>query len=144
MIKKTGKFTPIEQWVHHEDVALVTDAVPSNTSPAMGSRYDDQIAVLGKDFMARVRNMKIFMVGCGALGCEYLKGLAMMGACAGNDGKLWVTDMDIIEVQCTRVYFCRVTPCHAGVQPLSAIPVPNQGCGPLQVHQARLHHHSIQ
>jgi len=84
--------------VHHEDVALVTDAVPSNTSPAMGSRYDDQIAVLGKDFMARVRNMKIFMVGCGALGCEYLKGLAMMGACAGNDGKLWVTDMDIIEV----------------------------------------------
>ena len=55
-------------------------------------------------------------MGCGALGCEYLKGLALMGlaamflsifcgtgltlmpgACSGPGGKLIVTDMDRIE-----------------------------------------------
>jgi len=36
-------------------------------------------------------------VGAGALGCELLKCLAMMGACCGQ-GKLTVTDMDRIEL----------------------------------------------
>lgn len=41
---------------------------------------------------------KYFIVGAGALGCEYLKNFAMLGMCtkAGN-GKLFVTDMDTIE-----------------------------------------------
>lgn len=98
VVKKTGKFTPLDQWVHHEDAALLTDECASNCGPPMGSRYDDQIAILGKDFQARAANMKIFVVGCGALGCEYLKGLSLMGAGVGNDGKIIVTDMDTIEV----------------------------------------------
>jgi hypothetical protein len=53
VIKKTGKFTPLDQWVHHEDHALVTDEAASNVGPAFGSRYDDQIRVLGKDFQKR-------------------------------------------------------------------------------------------
>ena len=36
------------------------------------------------------------MVGVGALGCEYLKMLCLMGAC--TDGKLTITDDDIIEM----------------------------------------------
>lgn len=42
--------------------------------------------------------MKAFVVGAGALGCELLKGLALMGACSGPNGQLTVTDMDRIEV----------------------------------------------
>ncbi len=97
VIKKTGKFTPIDQWIHHEDHALVTDESPSNTGPAVGSRYDDQISVLGKDFQRRAANARVFLVGCGALGCEYLKGMALMGVGTGQRGKVSVTDMDIIE-----------------------------------------------
>ena len=42
--------------------------------------------------------MFIFLkVGCGALGCEYLKGFALMGLGA-NGGVVHVTDMDRIEV----------------------------------------------
>jgi ubiquitin-activating enzyme E1 len=42
--------------------------------------------------------MKLFLVGAGALGCEYLKCFAMMGACCGPGGQVLVTDMDHIEV----------------------------------------------
>ena len=98
VIKKSGKFTPIEQWVHHDEEALVVDECKSNIGPLFGSRYDHQIAIMGKDFQARLANQRIFLVGCGALGCEYLKGLALMGAGTGKDGKVWVTDMDRIEV----------------------------------------------
>ena len=98
VIKKSGKFTPIEQWVHHDEEALVADECPSNTGPLFGSRYDNQIAIMGKDFQARAANQRVFLVGCGALGCEYLKGLALMGVGTGKDGKIWVTDMDRIEV----------------------------------------------
>ena len=37
------------------------------------------------------------MVGCGALGCELLKNFAMMGLGAGADGRIVVTDDDVIE-----------------------------------------------
>ena len=36
-------------------------------------------------------------VGCGALGCEYLKGLSLIGVGVGPAGKVTVTDMDTIE-----------------------------------------------
>lgn len=43
-------------------------------------------------------NQKWFLVGAGALGCEYLKGIALMGLGCGGDGCIHVTDMDRIEV----------------------------------------------
>lgn len=97
VIKKTGKFTPIDQWIHHEDIGLVCDEAPTNTGPPMKTRYDDQIAILGKDFQRRAANQRVFLVGCGALGCEYLKGMALMGVGVGKQGKVTVTDMDTIE-----------------------------------------------
>ena len=98
VLKASGKFTPINQWVHHDEPCLVADECPSNFSPTFGSRYDYQIAIMGKDFQARMANQRVFLVGCGALGCEYLKGLALMGVGTGRDGKIYVTDMDRIEV----------------------------------------------
>jgi ubiquitin-activating enzyme E1 len=50
-----------------------------------------------KDFQARISNQKVFLVGCGALGCEYLKGMSLMGVATGKSGKITVTDMDNIE-----------------------------------------------
>jgi ubiquitin-protein ligase/molybdopterin/thiamine biosynthesis adenylyltransferase len=98
VVKKTGKFTPFNQWIHHEDQALCTDLCGSNSGPTMGTRYDDQISILGKDFCNRAANLQVFMVGCGALGCEYMKALALMGVGTGGRGKVVVTDMDTIEV----------------------------------------------
>ena len=46
---------------------------------------------------ARLGSLKYFMVGCGALGCELLKNFAMMGVASGADGRIFVTDDDVIE-----------------------------------------------
>jgi len=43
-------------------------------------------------------NKKVFMIGAGALGCEYLKEFALMGLCCGPNGLLTVTDDDTIEI----------------------------------------------
>ena len=40
--------------------------------------------------------MNVFVVGSGALGCEFLKNLALMGVSCGG-GKMTVTDDDVIE-----------------------------------------------
>lgn len=37
-------------------------------------------------------------VGCGALGCEFLKNFALIGVGCGEEGKITVTDNDRIEV----------------------------------------------
>eukprot|EP00931_Biecheleriopsis_adriatica_P073771 TRINITY_DN47999_c0_g1_i1.p1 TRINITY_DN47999_c0_g1~~TRINITY_DN47999_c0_g1_i1.p1 ORF type:complete len:1238 (+),score=360.71 TRINITY_DN47999_c0_g1_i1:64-3777(+) len=95
VIKKTGKFMPIEQWVHHDDPVLLHEG---SGSAFAGTRYGHQAAVMGSDFMEQISKQRVFLVGCGALGCEYLKGLALMGACSSPGAKLTVTDMDRIEV----------------------------------------------
>jgi ubiquitin-activating enzyme E1 len=38
------------------------------------------------------------MVGCGALGCEFVKNFALNGICCGPQGKLIITDGDRIEL----------------------------------------------
>lgn len=60
-------------------------------------RYDAQISVLGADLQRKLEHAKIFMVGSGALGCEFLKNLALMGVSCGSTGSLTLTDDDIIE-----------------------------------------------
>jgi ubiquitin-activating enzyme E1 len=100
VIKKTGKFLPLEQWLHHDDPCLVNEQVVAEDGLGRfaGSRYAYQVAVTGTDAMEALQKQRVFLVGCGALGCEYMKGLALMGACTAPASKLIVTDMDNIEV----------------------------------------------
>lgn len=62
-----------------------------------GSRYDSQIGVLGRSVQSKMGDLKYFMVGCGALGCELFKNFAMMGIACGPGGMVTVTDDDVIE-----------------------------------------------
>jgi len=45
----------------------------------------------------KVKALNYFLVGSGALGCEFLKNFALMGVGAGETGSVYVTDMDNIE-----------------------------------------------
>ncbi|KFA63658.1 hypothetical protein S40285_03172 [Stachybotrys chlorohalonatus IBT 40285] len=95
----SGKFQPIQQWMYVDSL----ESLPTSTkrSPDLckpiGSRYDGQIAVFGTEFQEKIANLKQFLVGAGAIGCEMLKNWAMMGLGAGPKGKIYVTDMDSIE-----------------------------------------------
>jgi len=98
VVKKFGKFTPLHQWMHMDYFELVPDDGVRPDAEPCSSRYDSQIAVIGREAHEKLVNQKWFMVGCGALGCEYLKGFAMMGLGTGKEGLIHVTDMDRIEV----------------------------------------------
>ena len=63
-----------------------------------GSRYDDQIAIFGKEFQKEIEKQKIFLVGAGALGCELIKWFALMGLACSDNGLVHVTDNDNIEL----------------------------------------------
>jgi len=64
----------------------------------MNCRYDDQILVYGREVQEKLKKVKTFMVGAGALGCEYIKAFALMGLGCSEEGKVSVTDNDNIEV----------------------------------------------
>lgn len=66
------------------------------------NRYKGQIAVFGRDYQEKLSQLKIFLVGAGAIGCELLKNFVMMGVGArvsegDKSGKIILTDMDSIE-----------------------------------------------
>ena len=67
------------------------DLVPLN------NRYDAQVSIFGQEMQKKLQDAKVFVVGAGALGCEFLKNLALMGVACGSKGKLIVTDDDVIE-----------------------------------------------
>jgi ubiquitin-activating enzyme E1 len=69
---------------------------PKDLKP-LNNRYDAQISVFGSKLQKKLRDANVFVVGSGALGCEFLKNLALMGVSCGRKGKLTVTDDDVIE-----------------------------------------------
>eukprot|EP01116_Phalansterium_solitarium_P005098 TRINITY_DN1640_c0_g2_i3.p1 TRINITY_DN1640_c0_g2~~TRINITY_DN1640_c0_g2_i3.p1 ORF type:complete len:1022 (+),score=445.16 TRINITY_DN1640_c0_g2_i3:103-3168(+) len=94
----SGKFTPLQQWYHFDAADCLPDSPldPDDLLPS-GSRYDGQVAVFGRRMQQQLGDLRYFLVGAGALGCEYLKNFAMMGVAAGERGQLTLTDMDTIE-----------------------------------------------
>jgi ubiquitin-activating enzyme E1 len=97
----SGKFTPIQQWFYFDAVECLpensTEVLTEELCKPRNSRYDGQIAVFGSDFVEKLSNIRYFLVGAGAIGCELLKNWAMMGVACGPHGKITVTDMDTIE-----------------------------------------------
>ena len=95
----SGKFAPIQQWMYFDSL----ESLPTNSArnadlcKPQGTRYDGQIAVFGTEFQAKITNLKQFLVGAGAIGCEMFKNWAMIGLGTGPNGQIHVTDMDSIE-----------------------------------------------
>lgn len=94
----SGKFTPIQQYLYFDAIECLpeTELTEDDCKP-LGSRYDKQIAVFGNNFQEKLGNLRYFIVGAGAIGCEHLKNFAMMGIGSGKKGELIITDMDLIE-----------------------------------------------
>ncbi|WFD31821.1 E1 ubiquitin-activating enzyme [Malassezia sp. CBS 17886] len=96
----SGKFHPLQQYMYVDALEALPDAVPSAPEAEFapqGTRYDRQVAVVGRAFQERIANARQFLVGAGAIGCEMLKNWSMMGLGSGPQGKIFVTDMDTIE-----------------------------------------------
>ena len=97
-VKLTGKYSPIRPWFYYENYSFVLPEEDNIQRTVIeNSRYRDQIALIGQEAHNKLENLHIFMVGAGALGCEYMKQFALMGIGCGK-GKVEVTDDDNIEI----------------------------------------------
>jgi len=94
-----GKFTPNQQTLYYDCLDILPEnylelrKIHPNDYNMMNDRYDSQRIILGNLMMNRLFDGKVFIVGSGAIGCEHLKNLAMMGM-----RNQIVTDMDHIEL----------------------------------------------
>ncbi|OII72057.1 ubiquitin-activating enzyme [Cryptosporidium ubiquitum] len=102
IVKFVGKYTPLRQFFFFdafEQLDLVSNEVHTKEEfMPIGSRYDDQIIIFGRNFQNKLSEKNVFIVGAGALGCEFLKSMALLGVGCGPNGTVTITDMDNIEV----------------------------------------------
>ena len=96
-IKVTGKYTPIHQWLRFDFFETVENLPENVNRNLLNCRYDDQIAIFGQELQEKLKDMNIFMVGAGALGCEFIKNFGLMGIACKN-GQITLTDNDNISL----------------------------------------------
>ncbi|CAL1537293.1 unnamed protein product [Lymnaea stagnalis] len=94
----TGKFTPLDQWLYLDASEVVPQEGIINIEQFLprGDRYDLLRICVGEARCKTLSNTQLFMVGCGAIGCEMLKNYALLGISTGS-GKITITDNDLIE-----------------------------------------------
>ena len=99
----SAKFHPIVQYFYFDCRECLPencyDLITDNTRFQLNesSRYVAQELVFGSDFQRKLESIKCFLVGSGALGCEYIKNFAMVGLCLNKtNGKLTVTGKTLI------------------------------------------------
>ena len=98
IIKFTGKFTPINQWFWFEFFEILEN-LPENIDKSLkNSRYDVKIAIFGREMQNKIFDTNIFIVGAGALECEFMKNFALMGFAINENKNVIVTDNDNIEI----------------------------------------------
>eukprot|EP00066_Takifugu_rubripes_P022978 XP_011612244.1 PREDICTED: ubiquitin-like modifier-activating enzyme 1 [Takifugu rubripes] len=94
------KFKPLKQWLYFDALECLPEnrtQLAEHSGSTRGTRYDGQTAVFGSAFQEKLAGQKYFLVGAGAIGCELLKNIALIGLGAGGGGLVTVTDMDFIE-----------------------------------------------
>jgi ubiquitin-activating enzyme E1 len=98
VLKALGKkYTPIKQWYYLDSTDLIADNELEfdgyqNTNYKNKTKYEGVVNILGKDLLAKIQKTKPFVIGAGAIGCELIKLLGMLGL-----KNMFLTDMDSIE-----------------------------------------------
>ena len=105
IVKFTGKYTPIFQfeWFDfYDSISYLIQKEKENkiemNRNLLNSRFDDQIAIFGQEIQNKICNSNIFIIGSGALGCEYLKIFSLMGFSTKENSLVTITDNDSIEI----------------------------------------------
>ncbi|KAG8014818.1 Ubiquitin-like modifier-activating enzyme 6, partial [Nibea albiflora] len=96
----TGKFAPLQQWFYLDAIEVVRplQSVSAEEFFPRGDRYDGLRACIGESMCLELHKLRVFMVGCGAIGCEMLKNFALLGVgLASSSGEVCITDPDLIE-----------------------------------------------
>lgn len=92
------KYIPISQWYYMDYLDLIEDGEINSHCDytcrnfKTKTKYDGLVNIFGKRFLETIQNTVPFVIGSGAIGCELVKNLGMMGV-----KKIYLTDPDHIE-----------------------------------------------
>lgn len=96
----TGKFSPVHQFYYFDAyTCLPAEDLPAAEYAPRNTRYDDQIGVFGATLHSRIVELKYFLIGAGAIGCEMLKNWALMGVATQGKGQVCVCVGRLTRVQ---------------------------------------------
>eukprot|EP00117_Sycon_ciliatum_P049202 scpid34613/ scgid34922/ Ubiquitin-like modifier-activating enzyme 6; Monocyte protein 4; Ubiquitin-activating enzyme E1-like protein 2 len=98
----SGKFMPLKQLLYIDTREVLPQPRPtkdlaSEYCQPRADRYDPLRVCVGNKVVDKLSNLRLFMVGCGAIGCEMLKNYAMLGVGHASQGLITITDNDLIE-----------------------------------------------
>ena len=98
ILKVTGKFKPINQWeiLNFSQYLTIIPEKDKNfkvNNIKCKNRYEDLISVFGQRVVAMIQNLNILLAGAGAVGCELLKNISLLGITS-----CLVIDDDNIEI----------------------------------------------
>lgn len=94
----THKYIPLTQWYYMDYLDLISDDEINEFNDYTSinyrtkTKYEGIINIFGKRFLDQFQNTVPFVVGSGAIGCELIKNLGMMGV-----KQIYLTDPDHIE-----------------------------------------------
>lgn len=103
LLKAIGhKYIPIKQWYYIDYLDLISDDEIENDNEIescliskdyiSNNKYEGIINIFGKEVLNKIQETVPFVVGSGAIGCELIKNLGMLGV-----KNIILTDMDYIE-----------------------------------------------
>ncbi|XP_043916265.1 LOW QUALITY PROTEIN: ubiquitin-like modifier-activating enzyme 6 [Protopterus annectens] len=96
----TEKFSLLQQWLYMDSMEVTEPLEHAGNEQflPMGDRYDALWTCIGESMCQKLYNLNVFLVGCGAIGCEMLKNFALLDIASRQDkGMIMVTDPDFIE-----------------------------------------------
>eukprot|EP00917_Polyrhabdina_sp_WS-2016_P010996 GHVP01024131.1.p1 GENE.GHVP01024131.1~~GHVP01024131.1.p1 ORF type:complete len:990 (+),score=174.53 GHVP01024131.1:3-2972(+) len=85
----SGKFTPIREMFYFESIDSISGDIQEVDSEST------QAKIFGHEIQRKIEELRVFVVGAGAIGCEALKNISTMSI--GTKGRVSITDMDVIE-----------------------------------------------
>ena len=101
VIKLTGKYTPLEQWMWFDFFEIAINNTNNNNtvnnSSSSEPQYKDQIEILTENVNTQLKELKIAVIGCDILGNEIIKLLHLMGISSAQQGKLSIIDDNVIS-----------------------------------------------
>ncbi|KAK1345893.1 hypothetical protein QTO34_008358 [Cnephaeus nilssonii] len=94
--RKVFSFVPL--YIEAADIVEFLSKPEQEEFLPRGDRYDALRACIGDTLCQKLQNLNIFLVGCGAIGCEMLKNFALLGIGTSKEkGMVTITDPDLIE-----------------------------------------------